>query len=740
MAPSMRGKRGGYGISARSTVGGSRGGAYGLKVRKGKSGRGSQVATKKDVFYPTRVEEQLPEFDSESAEEVRTQEDEDHLVDVSDVSNDSGDDGPPERNYKAYSSLLDSLGATKGLDGPKRKRQKTDSGQTQYFSADTAPSEKVGLEDDVDEVLEPELSGESEMEGDDDLDEADEDKDPFTKHFFDWDENALARSIEGLKTWSNAASKPFIQKEWVTTYQNGSNEPNMPVLGSSTALRGIDHFYLKERLKGLGEQWLPPIDDIFASLASAVFNYKDVLFPQRTLENANKLREMGCLHALNHLFKTRDKIIKNNARLSQNSEAEDLEFRDQGFTRPKVLIILPSRHSCNKYVETIVSLCKPEQQENKKRFSDTYANGMAQVSDSKPLDFQELFAGNDDDLFRLGMKFTRKTIKFFSQFYNSDIIFASPLGLRMALGADDPKKQDHDFLSSIEIVIVDQADAIAMQNWEHMDYIFEHLNLQPKETHRCDFSRVRHWYLDGRAKYLRQTILLSAFNFPTLNKVYKKSIFNVAGKMKYDKKVEGAMVDIGLSFKQTFFRFEYKSPVSEPDDRFNYFSTTVVPSLAKHAKVRPGSNQGTLLFISSYADFVRVRNYLASSSDTQDISFGSISEYTSVSEVARARSHFLSGRHTVLLYTERAHHFRRYRLKGVKKIVMYALPENPIFYKEIVGDFLQSTIVSGQTTARDTGVRALFSKLDMMKLERIVGSSRVLSMLKAKSGDTFEFE
>lgn len=704
------------------------GGHRGLFHSRGR-GRGSGDhagrAKRKDAFYSTRVEEKIegdPQIDAESPIDGS-----DGLGAVSDASINSDDEDIAKEVIKPYSALLQSLSTDRGEPLPKKRRLQT----SEVFSEPKISENDV---DHVEELEEVEDFGADSAEVADDLHDG---CDPFLEHFAQREDIELSQGIVDVKNgnWATRMSDSKLEGGYLFKVPQVSS--SALIHGSSIVLDTND-LPLKQKLQEPAKKALPSLDSMSGSLASSIFNYRDVLFPQRTLINAETLRKLMCLHALNHVFKTRDKVIRDNARLAKE-DVENLELRDQGFTRPKVLVILPTRNSCVKYIDTIISLCEPEQQENKKRFQDSYASKDDHFSADKPEDFRELFAGNDDDMFRLGLKFTRKTVKFFAQFYNSDIIFASPLGLRMAIGADSPKKQDYDFLSSIEILLVDQADAMLMQNWEHVEYLFEHLNLQPKEAHGCDFSRVREWYLDGNAKYLRQTILYSGFNFPSLNRIFTRHMLNTTGKLRYSKKEDGAMIDLSVPTRQTFSRLEVTSPVSEPDDRFKYFTTAILPSLTKHSNYRAGSGQGVLIYLPSYADFVRVRNHLASSPDTQGISFGSISEYASIRDVARARSHFFSGRHSVLLYTERAHHFRRYHLKGVKRVIMYGLPENPVFYKEIVDGYLGSSITSTRVNARETSVRTLFSRFDSLKLERIVGTGRLFAMIKEKGGDTFDF-
>ena len=67
----------------------------------------------------------------------------------------------------------------------------------------------------------------------------------------------------------------------------------------------------------------------------------------------------------------------------------------------------------------------------------------------------------------MGIAFSKKKeglFKLYTNFEKADIIVASPLGLRLITGQKGDLKEIH-FLSSIEILVIDRASAILMQNW-----------------------------------------------------------------------------------------------------------------------------------------------------------------------------------------------------------------------------------------------------------------------------------
>ncbi|KIW16640.1 hypothetical protein PV08_03828 [Exophiala spinifera] len=672
----------------------------------------------------------------------------------------SEDDGP---SAKSYATLLQLLSAGRQTSGPARKKRKIGDaakGELSISNGHEGNASSIPAAEEVPttEALDEEVEADEEAEdGIAHAESDDEDsllKDPFENHYSAVVEQDLKDAAEQVERRDWQTQTVVIDDDIRKTITVLKGRPT-----PANKFRSVKDLCLKRRLLETGTALASSLSSDEKDLASAMFNYTDVIDGNRTLRNSSQLRDLSALHALNHVFKTRDRILKNNAKLSSSSETLDL--RDQGFTRPKVLIIVPTKQACVRFVDSIVKLCEPDQQENKSRFLETFSHEDIEEWPDKPEDFRALFGGNHEEDFRIGLKFTRKTIKYFSGFYNSDVIIGSPLGLMRTIttgggggrtkdGVKNKKTaHDADFLSSIEVVVMDHANALQMQNWQHVEYVFSQLNLLPKDSHGCDFSRVRHWYLDGRARYLRQTIILSDFLTPEINSLASSRLSNVAGRVKYLPTYPGAMLGVNsilpVSVPQTFLRVDSPSPLADADSRFKFFTTTVLPPLVRHAK----THKGTLLYATSYADFVRLRNHLSTAPDATNLSFGTVSEYTPVKDVLRARSHFLSGRHALLLYSERAHHHFRYRLKGVRRVIFYNVPENPLFWTEVVGllglamdaDFESGRGKTSTTTTTTTkgAVRALFSKWDAMKLERIVGTERVGRLIHDRGGDTFDF-
>ena len=70
-----------------------------------------------------------------------------------------------------------------------------------------------------------------------------------------------------------------------------------------------------------------------------------------------------------------------------------------------------------------------------------------------------------------------------------------------------------------------------MQNWSHMQHLFEHMNRIPKKQHSIDISRIRKWALDGFSASLRQTVLFAAFPTVEFNALFNHHCHNLAGKV-----------------------------------------------------------------------------------------------------------------------------------------------------------------------------------------------------------------
>lgn len=292
-------------------------------------------------------------------------------------------------------------------------------------------------------------------------------------------------------------------------------------------------------------------------------SYVDLLFYGLNHANQEEIRDLYCLHAINHALKARSKIIYHNSKLTSRSDVCD-EYRDQGLTRPKILILLPFRESALRVVKSLMSMLSSDDKAdilNKKRFLDDFGDGTTEKprikKTSKPLDHLATFVGNCSDHFRIGISVTKKSLRLYTDFYSSDIIVASPLGLRMLIGAEGEKERDYDFISSIEMLIIDQADVLLMQNWDHLLHCLAHLHLQPKDAHGIDFSRVRMWVLNGWSRYYRQTLCFTSFVSPDVNGIFSHFCCNYNGVIRTNNPtVGGAIRQVAMQLPQVFQRFQ----------------------------------------------------------------------------------------------------------------------------------------------------------------------------------------
>nr|XP_042711062.1 U3 small nucleolar RNA-associated protein 25 homolog isoform X2 [Chrysemys picta bellii] len=557
-------------------------------------------------------------------------------------------------------------------------------GQEQADGADTSSDPKHGASEEFTDVKhESEFSLETnfmdEESGDYNADERESSssvmvsEDPFKQH--------MNKELEEKEIGNiSARSKNTIQLKWPTlgqlVFSSSLQQPRTFKPDKEADLKRLHlHKTLESTWTKVNSQFLSTLTrqnkHPFTLLQKELFcimnRYKDLFYPERTaLGNGEEVRHAYCLHAVNHVLKANAQVLSNNAkRRDQKPAVDNDDFRDQGLTRPKVLIVVPFRESALRVVQIFISLLESGSKKqidvsNKRRFKGEFGSDPDEKPPNlkRPEDYEAVFAGNIDDHFRIGVAILQKSMRLYAPFYSSDIIIASPLGLRTIIGAEGEKKRDFDFLSSIEILIIDQADVYLMQNWEH--------------------------------------ILVAVRNVPSI----------------------GSISRVVVQLPHVFRRLEAESSISVMDARFQFFIDKVLP------EYRDAIMSHTLVYIPSYFDYVRLRNYFKK----EELNFTHICEYTKKSGISRARQFFLKGEKQFLIFTERFHFYKRYLIRGIRNLIFYELPTYPHFYSEVC-NMLTATASGEEATWTCT---VLYSKYDAQKLAAVVGVDRAAQMLQSK--------
>lgn len=145
----------------------------------------------------------------------------------------------------------------------------------------------------------------------------------------------------------------------------------------------------------------------------------------------------------------------------------------------------------------------------------------------------------------------------------------------------------------------------------------------------------------------------------------------------------------------------------------------------------------TLIFCHSSFDYLRLKKHFK-------LNYSSVtymSEEMPKSELQRNRFKFEIGQSKFLLYSERAHYFKKINLRIVKNIVFYTLPEDPEVFKELVEltnpsvykDTLERCKIEDKNNYinNDSAVISLVNKsLEIYQLEKVVGYNQVKKILK----------
>ncbi|CAD8174510.1 unnamed protein product [Paramecium octaurelia] len=416
--------------------------------------------------------------------------------------------------------------------------------------------------------------------------------------------------------------------------------------------------------------------------SNIIYNYFDYIETDPEEQNAEKFRKTYITHITNHL---------------------DKEKESYGFTRCKVLILTAFKGDAISIINQLIQTDK--EVVNKERYENEFC------------DEERL----EEDDFRIGIQFSRQGyVKLHANFDKSDIIVTSTLGMRLIIGTEDQKHRETHFLSSIEILVIDRASSIYMQNWSYLEDILEATNLLPNHKNiTSELSSIRPYCFENLSKFYRQNIVYTDHYFQELNFLRKQYFTNYKGCIS-NKIYYNQLFQKSVNFQQEFRQIDCSNTEQQIEQRFNQFK-----KLWNDIENNKGSQfKKTLIFVQSYFDFVALKGHFKRINSNCEC----VSEYTKKSKVQSIISKFKDGRIQYIMMTERAYFFEIIQLRSMKNIIFYQLPQHSIIYKQL--------IQSIENLGNKTQIITYYSKFDAYQLETIVGTLRAEEMISEQNKRT----
>ena len=454
------------------------------------------------------------------------------------------------------------------------------------------------------------------------------------------------------------------------------------------------------------------------------------------------------------------------------------ELRDQGITKPKVLILAPFKQNALEIVANFQDFLKYKPSPSSDSYKSYHFHNKAkfQIDYEIDQDTETPYSkGNLNDNFILGIQLRNKSIKLYSSFYQSDIIIASPLALKKVLSnkndednVKNAKKYDFDFLSSIQICVVDSVEHIYMQNLEFLIHVLNHLNEKPKELRDVNINRIYGFQVaskennsDGdsdpflNTKSKRQLIFNSSISNPIITSIFNKFSTSSRGQVivkrtdnskhlnnnkfgvlsKINSELSRKILESdhgngkisGDSLVYMFKRLKNEPNTSESDERLLNFHKHILKD------IRALKQSNVLIFIPDYYDYVRIKKLMADrlENDPGD-TFTELTEYDSITKQKLARKSFALGESKILLLTERSYYYFK-RLppnKTIKRLVFYGLPNFEEYFYEICSKI---------EVDEDSFVNCCFSRKEFDQLSGIVGKKKAVEMVGSKKKDVWFF-